>query len=227
MHQAHYLAAWQRRARRLRIEPHAVVHKLLDTQPLGQRPCQKQSRVADEPLLIEANRDLIQCSGALDYVRVIVHHSGDLLTGPRLPHTTAEKPCSGGHLNPTAGRNRAHYAVDPGFGSGLGSWSWASAAARGPRAGGRPAYSWPIRNSGRTRRLGNGGGAVVAGALQPSTPLPQFPATQKQNAYAVRSPADETPQLPRALLEAPDILPAVTAVRSRSVVYPDALHRHA
>ena len=78
MHQAHHLAARQRRPRCLGIEPHTVVHQLLDTQPLGQRPRQQQPRVADQTLLIEANRDLIERSGALDYVRVIVHHSGDL-----------------------------------------------------------------------------------------------------------------------------------------------------
>jgi nucleoside-diphosphate-sugar epimerase len=40
---------------------------------------------------------------------------GDLLTGPRLPHTIAIKPCSGGHLNLTPGRNRARQAVYPGL----------------------------------------------------------------------------------------------------------------
>ncbi len=75
---------------------HTVVRYPLDPQPPGQRPCQQQPRVADQPLLIEADRDLIQARAALDYFRAIVHHSGDVLTGPRLPHTTAEKPCSGG-----------------------------------------------------------------------------------------------------------------------------------
>jgi hypothetical protein len=115
VHQAHHLTALQRRARSLGIQPHAVVHKLLDTQPLGQGPCQQQTRVGDQTLLIKADCDLIERCGTLDYVRVIVHHSGDLLTGPRLPRTTAEKPCSGGHLNVRVGRNRWHYAVDPGL----------------------------------------------------------------------------------------------------------------
>jgi len=33
---------------------------------------------------------------------------GDLLTGPRLPYTTAGKPCSGGHLSSVTGRNNSH-----------------------------------------------------------------------------------------------------------------------
>ena len=39
---------------------------------------------------------------------------GQLETGPRLPRTAAEKPCSGGHLRLRPGRNHRHYAVDPG-----------------------------------------------------------------------------------------------------------------
>ena len=62
----------------------------------------------------ESWQHLIDGRGALDYVRVSVHHSVDLLTGPRLPHPTAEKPCSGGHLSLSPGRNNRHYAVDPG-----------------------------------------------------------------------------------------------------------------
>ena len=62
----------------------------------------------------ESWQHLIDGRGALDYVRVIVHHSGDLLTGSPLPHTTADKPCSGGHLSLSPGRNNRHYAVDPG-----------------------------------------------------------------------------------------------------------------
>ena len=115
VHQAHHLAARQRRARSPGIEPHTVVHQPLNPQPPGQRPGQQQPRIADQPLLIEPDRDLIEARGSLDNVRAIVHHSGDLLTGPRLPHTTAEKPRSGGQLNVTAGRNHRHYAVDPGL----------------------------------------------------------------------------------------------------------------
>jgi hypothetical protein len=33
---------------------------------------------------------------------------GDLLTGPRLPYTTAGMPCSGGHLSSVTGRNNSH-----------------------------------------------------------------------------------------------------------------------
>jgi hypothetical protein len=38
----------------------------------------------------------------------------DLLTGPRLPITAAEKPRSGGHSANQTGRTTAHKSVDPG-----------------------------------------------------------------------------------------------------------------
>jgi hypothetical protein len=83
--------------------------------PLGERRGHQQSRVADQPLLIKRDAYRIKVSGAGRYVRCVVHHIGDLLTGPQSPSRLLLKPCSGGHLNLRVGRNRARHAVSPGL----------------------------------------------------------------------------------------------------------------
>src|SRR5436189_158131 len=47
--------------------------------------------VADEPLLVEPNLHRIETRRARWNVRTVMHHMGDLLTGPQPPTTTAIK----------------------------------------------------------------------------------------------------------------------------------------
>jgi hypothetical protein len=63
----------------------------LDPETLSERCRQQQSRITDQALLIKADRHCIDALGTLNHVRLIMHHMGDPLTGPRLPHTTAIK----------------------------------------------------------------------------------------------------------------------------------------
>ena len=78
VNQRHDLAARRRRARRLVPEPHALVHELLDPQPLSQRPAQQQPGVTDQTLLIERTPTGQDSSGVTN-VRYLMHHMGDLL----------------------------------------------------------------------------------------------------------------------------------------------------
>ena len=89
VHQRHHLATRQRRARQPGVEPHRLVHQLLDPQPVRERRVQ-QAGVADQPLLVERHAHRVQVCRPGN-VRTVMHHMGDLLTGPRLPHTIALK----------------------------------------------------------------------------------------------------------------------------------------
>jgi len=93
VHQRHHLTARQARSRRPGVEPHRLVHQLLDPQPLRERRGHHQTRVTDEPFLVERHPHRIEVDRPFGNVRRIVHHMGDLLTGPRLPYTVAESPC--------------------------------------------------------------------------------------------------------------------------------------
>ncbi len=87
VHQRHHLAARQRRPRPPIRKPHRLVHQLLKTQPVSQRRRGQQSRVADEPLLVELHPHPVGPRRPGRNVRPVVHHSSDLLTGPQLPRT--------------------------------------------------------------------------------------------------------------------------------------------
>jgi hypothetical protein len=91
VHQRHHLPARQRRPRQPGIKPHRLIRQFLDPQPIRQRGRHQQARVADQPLLIEPNLHRVEARRAFGNVRAVMHHSGDLLTGPQPPDTTAIK----------------------------------------------------------------------------------------------------------------------------------------
>ncbi|MDP9401702.1 MAG: DUF1707 domain-containing protein, partial [Actinomycetota bacterium] len=70
-------------------------------------------RVGDRPLVIERDPDPVQSDRL-----VMLHHEGDLLTGPRLPETVAFA-CSGGHSSFTPGRIPSRASVDRGLAESL------------------------------------------------------------------------------------------------------------
>ena len=74
-----------------RVKPHRLVHRLLDPEPLGEGRRDQQPGVADQPLLVELDPHRIQTRRPGRNVRTVMHHTGDLLTGPQPPHTTATK----------------------------------------------------------------------------------------------------------------------------------------
>ena len=89
--EAHHFATRQRRPGNPVAQPHRLIHQLLDPQPVRERRCQQQAGVADEPLLVEPNLHRIEARRARWNVRTVMHHMGDLLTGPQPPTTTAIK----------------------------------------------------------------------------------------------------------------------------------------
>ena len=114
VHQRHHLAARQARARRPGVQPHRLVHQLLDPQPLRERRGHQQAGVADQPLLVERHAHRIEVDRPLGNVRTVMHHMGDLLLQARRRRIRQLYACSGGHLRLTAGRNPRRYAVDRG-----------------------------------------------------------------------------------------------------------------
>jgi len=114
VHQRHHLTARQARSRRPGVEPHRLVHQLLDPQPLRERRGHQQSGVADEPLLVELHLHRLKARRPRRNVRRVMHHMGDLLVQARRRRIRQLSACSGGHLNLTIGRNGRRYAVDPG-----------------------------------------------------------------------------------------------------------------
>ena len=107
MDQGEHLAPRAGGAGALSEADHLVDH-LLDAEAPAQRRDQDQSRVGDQPLVVELDAHRIETHGLLR----TLHHVSDLLMPGRGCPKQPLFACSGGHFGKGSGRIRCGRAVD-------------------------------------------------------------------------------------------------------------------